>query len=76
MFPYIKKKRGVDEYGETIDVALWLRRDKLFQHEGRDEEREKKRVVDEDARVLRFSPSLVTLVPRRRNSASRTSHES
>lgn len=50
MFPYIEKKRRVDEYGETIDVALWLRRDKIFQHEGRDE-KEKKRVVDEDARV-------------------------
>jgi len=74
MFPYIEKKRRVDEYGETIDVALWLRRDKLFQHEGRDEEKEKKRVVDEDARV-RFPPSLVTLVQRRLNSTSRASPE-
>jgi len=51
MFPYIEKKRRVDEYGETIDVALWLRRDKVFQHERLDEEKEKKRVIDEDARV-------------------------
>lgn len=51
MFPHIEKKRRVDEYGETIDVALWLRRDKLFQHEGRDEEKEKKRILDEDTRV-------------------------
>ena len=51
MFPYIEKKRRVDEYGETIDVALWLRRDKVFQHEARDEEKEKKRVLDEDTRV-------------------------
>lgn len=50
MFPYIEKKRRVDEYGETIDVALWLRRDKVFQYEGRDEEKEKKRVLDEDGR--------------------------
>ena len=35
MFPHIEKKRRVDEYGETIDAALWLR-DKIFQHEGRD----------------------------------------
>lgn len=55
MFPYIEKKRRVDEYGETIDVALWLRRDKVFQHEGRDEDKEKKRIIDEDARV-RFPP--------------------
>lgn len=51
MFPYIEKKRRVDEYGETIDVALWLRRDKVFQHEGRDDEKEKKRILDEDTRV-------------------------
>ena len=57
MFPYIEKKRRVDEYGETIDVALWLRRDKVFQHEGRDEEKEKKRVLDEDTRVRTFDGS-------------------
>ena len=74
MFPYIEKKRRVDEYGETIDVALWLRRDKVFQHEGRDEEREKKRIIDEDARV-RLSLWLVILVYHRPDSASRTSHE-
>jgi len=63
MFPYTEKKRRVDEYGETIDVALWLRRDKVFQYEGRDEEKEKKRLIDEDARV-RFPPWLITMVCR------------
>jgi cleavage and polyadenylation specificity factor subunit 2 len=61
MFPHIEKKRRVDEYGETIDVALWLRRDKVFQHEGRDEEKERKRVIDEEARV-RFRLWLLVLV--------------
>ena len=51
MFPYTEKKRRVDEYGETIDVALWLRRDKVFQHEARDEDKEKQRILEEDARV-------------------------
>ena len=64
MFPYIEKKRRVDEYGETIDVALWLRRDKVFQHEARDEEKEKKRIVDEDARVWFILP-LILQVGRR-----------
>ena len=74
MFPYIEKKRRVDEYGETIDVALWLRRDKVFQHEGRDEEKEKKRLLDEDTRV-RFSLRPIVPIYRQPNSTSRTSHE-
>lgn len=26
MFPHIERKRRVDEYGETVDVAAWLRK--------------------------------------------------
>ena len=63
MFPYIEKKRRVDEYGETIDVALWLRRDKVFQHEARDDEKEKKRVLDEDTRVCIRSLLSVSAFP-------------
>ncbi|KEP55348.1 cleavage and polyadenylation specificity factor subunit 2 [Rhizoctonia solani 123E] len=30
MFPHIERKRRVDEYGETVDVAAWLRKDRAF----------------------------------------------
>ncbi|KAF5390545.1 hypothetical protein D9757_002618 [Collybiopsis confluens] len=33
MFPYVEKKRRVDEYGETIDVGMWLRKSKIFEEE-------------------------------------------
>ena len=31
MFPYVEKKRRVDEYGETIDVVMWLRKGKVLE---------------------------------------------
>ncbi|KAJ1309040.1 hypothetical protein OPQ81_004721 [Rhizoctonia solani] len=30
MFPHIERKRRVDEYGETVDVAGWLRKDRAL----------------------------------------------
>ncbi|CUA69120.1 Cleavage factor two protein 2 [Schizosaccharomyces pombe 972h-] [Rhizoctonia solani] len=30
MFPHIERKRRVDEYGETVDVATWLRKDRAL----------------------------------------------
>lgn len=30
MFPHIERKRRVDEYGETVDVAAWLRKDRAL----------------------------------------------
>ncbi|OAX44488.1 hypothetical protein K503DRAFT_303066 [Rhizopogon vinicolor AM-OR11-026] len=37
MFPYVEKKRRVDEYGETIDVGMWLRKGKVLENEADDE---------------------------------------
>ncbi|KAG7096747.1 hypothetical protein E1B28_004159 [Marasmius oreades] len=33
MFPYVEKKRRVDDYGETIDVGMWLRKSKILEDE-------------------------------------------
>jgi len=38
MFPYVEKKRRVDEYGEVIDVAMWVRRGMIMEEEAEDEE--------------------------------------
>jgi cleavage and polyadenylation specificity factor subunit 2 len=55
MFPYVEKKRRVDEYGETIDVGMWLRKGKVLEEEREgDEMKEMKRnaQAEEDAKVL------------------------
>ena len=54
MFPYVEKKRRVDEYGETIDVGMWLRKGKAFEELAEDEESkdQKRRLqAEEDAKV-------------------------
>jgi cleavage and polyadenylation specificity factor subunit 2 len=53
MFPYVEKKRRVDEYGETIDVGMWLRKGKVFEEDAEsDEVKElKKKQAEEDAKV-------------------------
>lgn len=53
MFPYVEKKRRVDEYGETIDVALWLRKGKIFDEEAESEEvkNSKRRFAENEAKV-------------------------
>lgn len=59
MFPYVEKKRRVDEYGETIDVGMWLRKGKAFEElaEDDDSKDQKRRLqLEEDAKV-RFSSS-------------------
>ena len=33
MFPYVERKRRVDEYGEVIDVAMWVRRGMIMEEE-------------------------------------------
>lgn len=56
MFPYVEKKRRVDEYGETVDVGMWLRKGKVLEEDAEsDEVKEMKRrqQADEDARVRR-----------------------
>jgi cleavage and polyadenylation specificity factor subunit 2 len=54
MFPYVEKKRRVDEYGETIDVGMWLRKGKVLEEDAEsDEVKEMKRrqQADNDAKV-------------------------
>ncbi|GJJ07412.1 hypothetical protein Clacol_001614 [Clathrus columnatus] len=34
MFPFIERKRRVDEYGETVDVSMWLRKGKALEDAG------------------------------------------
>lgn len=58
MFPYVEKKRKVDEYGETVDIAMWLRRGKVFEQEAEsDEVREKRKQAEEEAKVTLFPRS-------------------
>jgi cleavage and polyadenylation specificity factor subunit 2 len=53
MFPYVEKKRRVDEYGETIDVGMWLRKGKVFEEDADSDEVKdlKKKQADEEAKV-------------------------
>ncbi|KAG9317488.1 beta-lactamase-like protein [Chiua virens] len=37
-FKSTEKKRKVDEYGETVDVGMWLRRGKVFEQEAESDE--------------------------------------
>ena len=38
MFPFVEKRRRVDEYGETIDIGTWLRKGKILDQEADDDE--------------------------------------
>jgi cleavage and polyadenylation specificity factor subunit 2 len=52
MFPYVEKKRRVDEYGETIDVGMWLRKGKVLGEDAtKDEAKDLQSRVEEDAKV-------------------------
>ena len=53
MFPYVEKKRRMDEYGELLDVEMWLRKGKALEVEGESEEiKEMKKVkAEEDFKV-------------------------
>lgn len=52
MFPYIEKKRRVDEYGETIDVGMWLRKGKALEEDAESEEvkEARRRKAEEEAK--------------------------
>jgi cleavage and polyadenylation specificity factor subunit 2 len=54
MFPYVEKKRRVDEYGETVDVGMWLRKGKILEedaeHDATKEDRRLKE-LEEDTKV-------------------------
>lgn len=60
MFPYIEKKRRVDEYGETIDVGMWLRTSKAFEVTESEESKDKKREIEDEKKV---SPSKLSFTP-------------
>lgn len=52
MFPYVEKKRRVDEYGETIDVGMWLRKGKVLEEDAESEEvKEMRRRAEDEAKV-------------------------
>ena len=54
MFPYVEKKRRVDEYGETVDVGMWLRKGKILEEDAeRDATKEDRHLkqLEEDNKV-------------------------
>lgn len=51
MFPYVEKKRRVDEYGETIDVGMWLRKGKVLGEAESEESQRKSTLAVEDPSV-------------------------
>ncbi|THH16445.1 hypothetical protein EW146_g4205 [Bondarzewia mesenterica] len=58
MFPYVEKKRKVDEFGEVVDIGLWLRRGKIMEEEAEDDDvKEQKRKEEEAKKVPREPPS-------------------
>jgi cleavage and polyadenylation specificity factor subunit 2 len=56
MFPYVEKKRRVDEYGEVLDVAMWVRRGKIMGEEAEDEEDKERKRQEEEAKVRDLAP--------------------
>lgn len=54
MFPYVERRRRVDQYGEVVDVGMWLRKGKVFEEEAEsDESKEAKRQkeLEEEVKV-------------------------
>jgi cleavage and polyadenylation specificity factor subunit 2 len=52
MFPYVEKKRRVDEYGETIDVGMWLRKGKVLEEDlGKEDAADLRNQAEDDAKV-------------------------
>ena len=70
MFPYVEKKRRVDEYGEVIDVAMWVRRGQIMEEEADDEEVKERKRQEEEVKVSNqavfFVSSPYSLSPFRR----------
>jgi cleavage and polyadenylation specificity factor subunit 2 len=62
MFPYVEKKRRVDEYGEVLDVAMWVRRGKIMGEEAEDEEAKERKRQEEEAKVRDLAPFLCCAV--------------
>ncbi|KAF8969461.1 beta-lactamase-like protein [Flammula alnicola] len=61
MFPYVEKKRRVDDYGETIDVGMWLRKGKVLEEEAESEDvkdYKRRALAEEDAKkAIKEPPS-------------------
>ena len=53
MFPYVEKRRKVDEYGETLDVGMWLRKGRVLEEDAENEETKeaRRRKEEEEAKV-------------------------
>ncbi|KAJ7638939.1 beta-lactamase-like protein [Roridomyces roridus] len=63
MFPYVEKKRRVDDYGETVDVAMWLRKSRVFEEEAETDETKdfkKRKQAEEEAKAIQEPPSKFT----------------
>lgn len=80
MFPYVEKRRRVDEYGEVLDVGMWLRKGKALEEDAQnDNMQELKRVnAEEEAKVGNSTPachrvSLTEVSRKRRKSHLRNS---
>ncbi|KAI0650230.1 beta-lactamase-like protein [Trametes meyenii] len=58
MFPYVEKRRKVDEYGETLDVGMWLRKGRVLEEDAEDEEAKeaKRRKEEEEAKKTPREP--------------------
>lgn len=57
MFPYIEKKRRIDDYGELIDVEVWMRKGKaLEENTESDEMKELAKVKAEEEEKVEYSP--------------------
>ena len=55
MFPYVEKKRRVDDYGETIDVGMWLRKGKVLEEDGETDaakEIKRRKQLEDDTKVF------------------------
>ncbi|KAF5358936.1 hypothetical protein D9758_004760 [Tetrapyrgos nigripes] len=58
MFPYVEKKRRVDEYGETLDVGMWLRKSKILEEEAESDDIKdyRRRQAEEEQKKAALEP--------------------
>lgn len=48
MFPWVEKKRRVDEFGETVDVGMWLRKGRVLEENAETDDIKTTRPENED----------------------------
>ncbi|KAI0315379.1 beta-lactamase-like protein [Amylostereum chailletii] len=56
MFPYVEKRRRVDEYGEVLDVGMWVRRGKLIEEETESEDSKAMKAQEEETKKAPREP--------------------